>query len=45
MRLTIVLSKTANGQHDYVQIMSRDMITTNIVLVANEIVVEDKRDE
>lgn len=41
--LTVVISKTADGKSDYMQIMSRDMISTNIVLVAPKIEVEDAR--
>ncbi len=44
-KLTITVTKTADGQRDYLQIMSADMLSTNIVLVAEEIVVEDHREE
>lgn len=42
MNLTITLQKARDGR-DYVQIMSEDQITTNIVLIADKILVEDKR--
>lgn len=41
--LTITVTKTANGQQDYVQIMSGDQFSLNIVLIANKITVEDRR--
>ncbi len=44
-KLTITVTKTADGSRDYLQIISADMFTTNIVLIADEIVVEDHRDQ
>lgn len=41
--LTVTISKTSDGKSDYLQIMSRDMISTNIVLVSPKIEVEDRR--
>lgn len=41
--LTITISKTANGKSDYVQIMSKDQFSINIVLIAGKITVEDTR--
>ena len=43
-KLTIQVTKTANGEQDYVQIMSGDMFTVNVVLIAQEIEVNDKRE-
>ncbi len=41
--IKITVTKTANGQHDYVQIISDDQFSLNIVLIAEKIVVEDCR--
>ena len=41
--LEIEVTKTANGQNDYVQIRSPAAIPVNIVLVANKITVKDER--
>jgi hypothetical protein len=35
--------KTAHGDRDYIQIMSDDYVTTNVVLIADEIEVRDER--
>ena len=43
--LTVTVTKTADGLRDYVQIMSGDMLTINVVLIADRIVVEDHREE
>ena len=45
MKLNVTVTKTANGQQDYVQIMSEDMFSINIVLISEEITVEDKRND
>lgn len=42
-KLTIQISKTADGIHNYLQILSGDQFVLNIVLIAGEIVVDDKR--
>ena len=42
-KLTVTVTKTADGQRDYVQIMSSDMVSVNVVLIADEIVVDDHR--
>lgn len=42
--LTIQVTKTANGLHDYVQISSPAAIPVNIVLVAGKIIVDDRRE-
>lgn len=44
-KLTITVTKTADGVRDYLQIMSADMLSLNVVLVADQIVVEDHRKE
>ena len=38
-------TKTSDGERDYIQIMSADQISVNIVLVAEEIEVKDHRVE
>ena len=43
--LRIEVTKTADGQHDYVQIMSTDQFTVNVVLIADAIEVVDARPE
>ena len=43
MKLQILVSKTANGKADYLQILSEDQFSINIVLVAEKIIIEDKR--
>ncbi len=42
-QLTITVSKTADGSDDYVQIMSGDQFTINVVLIAAEVEVNDSR--
>ena len=42
-KLTIQISKTADRKDDYVQIMSGDMVTVNIVLIATKIEIKDDR--
>ena len=41
--LRITITKTANGAHEYVQIMSGDNFTVNVVLIADRIEVIDSR--
>ena len=43
MILTVTVTKTADGRQDYIQIMSDDVISVNVVLVADSIKVEDHR--
>lgn len=42
-KLTIRVTKTSDGKSDYVQIMSADQFTANVVLIADEIEVLDSR--
>jgi hypothetical protein len=42
--LKVTITKTANGEHDYIQIASSAAIPVNIVLVADRISVEDHRE-
>jgi len=44
-KINVNISKTSNGTADYLQIMSDDMITINIVLIAEKITVIDRRPE
>ena len=41
--LNLLISKTSKGNQDYLQIMSDDYTSVNIVLVADKITVDDKR--
>lgn len=43
--LTVTITKTSNGLMDYIQIMSDDSISVNIVLIADSIVVTDHREK
>jgi len=43
--LTIQVSKTSDGANDYVQITSLDQVSVNLVLIAGEIKIEDRREE
>jgi len=42
-KLTVTISKTSRGDQDYIQIMSGDQFSTNIVLIADKIEVVDAR--
>jgi hypothetical protein len=42
-KLTIQVTKTSDGLRDYVQIMSSDMFSINVVLIANNIEIKDSR--
>jgi hypothetical protein len=42
-KLTVLISKTATGENDYLQILSQDQFSINIVLIGDEIVVNDRR--
>jgi len=41
--LTITVTKTSDGRDDYVQIMSADQFSVNIVLISSKITVRDAR--
>lgn len=41
--LTVTISKTADGSEDYMQIISADQFTLNIVLLSPSIEVNDSR--
>ena len=42
-KLTVTITKTSDGSNDYIQIMSSDMISVNVVLVAGRIELQDAR--
>jgi hypothetical protein len=42
-KLRITVTKTANGEDEYVQIMSGDHFTVNVVLIADQIEIVDDR--
>lgn len=42
--LRIQVTKTADGLREYVQIMSADQLTINLVLLADKVVITDQRD-
>ena len=42
--LKLTLSKTQDGQHDYLQIVSDDQFALNVVLIAGKIEVDDRRE-
>lgn len=43
MKLKITISKTAQGDKDYLQVMSDDAFSVNVVLLADEIEILDTR--
>jgi hypothetical protein len=43
MKLEVTISKATDGKRDYLQIMSDDYTSVNIVLVSDEITVKDTR--
>lgn len=43
MILKIEVSKTTKGDQDYLQVMSDDMVSVNIVLLADKIEIRDTR--
>jgi len=42
-KIRVQISKTADGTGDYMQAMSEDGLSINVVLVAGEIVLRDDR--
>lgn len=42
-KIRVQISKTADGKGDYMQAMSEDATTINVVLVASEIILKDDR--
>lgn len=43
MRLDVTITKTSTGQADYIQVMSEDQVSVNIVLISSKITVKDHR--
>lgn len=43
--VTIQVTKTADGEKEYMQIMAADMVSINIVLIAEKFVIKDDRDK
>ena len=41
--LNVTLSKTSQGDSDYMQITSEDQVTINIVLIVGQIKIKDTR--
>lgn len=39
--LSVTVSKTKDGKNEYLQIMSDDMVSVNIVLIAKEMKIKD----
>jgi len=44
-KLRVTITKTSNGLADYIQIMSVDTVSVNVVLIAGKIEVQDNRDD
>lgn len=42
-KLIVTVTKTADGQQEYVQVMSSDQLTVNVVLIAKSIDIRDGR--
>lgn len=41
--IKILVSKTANGKADYIQVLSADQFSLNLTAVAAKVTIEDKR--
>ncbi len=41
--LTVTISRTADGQNEYMQIVSADQFSLNIVLISQKITIQDSR--
>ena len=41
--LTVTITKTSDGKDEYMQVMSADQFSVNIVLIASKITVKDAR--
>ena len=44
-KVTVTVAKTADGQNDYLQVMSGDLSSLNFVIIAKEILLKDVRVE
>ena len=43
MEIRVSVSKASDGKHDYIQLMSDDQFSVNIVLVVDAIKIDDHR--
>lgn len=43
LKLTVQITPTSDGKQEYLQIMSQDMVSVNVVLVADKIELHDDR--
>lgn len=43
LKFNVTITKTSDGTQEYIQIMSDDLTTVNVVLIADEIEVQDAR--
>lgn len=43
MKLTVTVSKTRQGDKDYLQVLSEDQFSINIVLLADKIELQERR--
>lgn len=43
MKLNVTITKTSDGRSEYIQIMSNDQMTVNVVLIADKIEITDTR--
>ena len=44
-KLKVTVTKTSDGKREYIQIMSADQVSVNVVFVAEDIEVEDHREK
>jgi hypothetical protein len=42
--LKVTISKTQDGRHDYMQVVSDDQFALNLVVIADKIEVDDRRE-
>jgi len=45
MKIKVIISKTAQGTSEFLQVMSDDLVSVNMMLVAQEITVNDVREK
>lgn len=43
LKLTVQITSTSDGKQQYIQLMSADMVSVNVVFVADEIELHDDR--
>ena len=44
-KLNVTITETSDGLAEYIQIMSADLVSVNIVLIAGKIEVQDARED